>query len=244
MLKGIAAAASGMLPQMKRQEVITNNLANAGTSGFKRDRLFVQQLDRARAGDTQSVADWQTPNLLGVQIDFSAGPMDRTGNPYDLALAGDGFFVVSTPDGERYTRNGHFNLSDQGVLTTADGNPVMGEGGEIRLPADDATVSSDGSISVDGRTVGKLRIARFADPNVLVRAGSSLFAVGTAGVGPEDMENPAVQQGVLESSNVNTIEEMVSMITTFRFYEADQKAVQMQDSAQGRVVNELGRIPM
>lgn len=243
MLKGIAAAASGMLPQLKRQEVITNNLANAGTAGFKRDRLFVEQLDRARAGNPQSVADWQTPSLLGVAIDFSAGPLDRTGNPYDLAIAGDGFFVVSTPDGDRYTRNGHFNLSDQGVLATADGNPVMGEGGEIRLPAGDAVIGPDGSISVDGRPVGKLRIARFADPNVLVRAGSSLFAVGTAGVGPEDMENPSVRQGMLESSNVNTIEEMVSMITTFRFYEADQKAVQMQDSAQGRVVNELGRVP-
>ena len=243
MLKGIAAAASGMLPQLKRQEVITNNLANAGTAGFKRDRLFVEQLNRARAGDTQSVADWQRPSLIGVTIDFSAGPMDRTGSPYDLAIAGDGFFVISTPDGERYTRDGHFNLSDQGVLVTADGNPVMGEGGEIRLPAGDATIGQDGSISVDGRPVGKLRIAHFADPNVLVRAGSSLFAVGTAGVGPEDMENPSVRQGMLESSNVNTIEEMVSMITTFRFYEADQKAVQMQDSAQGRVVNELGRVP-
>lgn len=242
MLKGIAAAASGMLPQLKRQEVITNNLANAGTAGFKRDRLFVEQLNRAQAGNTQSVADWQTPNVMGVQIDFSAGQMDRTGNPYDLALAGDGFFVVSTPDGERYTRNGHFTLTDQGVLVTADGNPVMGEGGEIRLTADDATIGSDGTISVNGQRVDKLRIARFADPNVLVRAGSSLFAVGAPGAAPEDMGNPAIEQGMLERSNVSTIEEMVSMITTFRFYEADQKAVQMQDASQGRVVNELGRI--
>lgn len=243
MLKGIAAAASGMLPQLKRQEVITNNLANAGTAGYKRDRLFVEQLDRARAGAAPTEADWQTPNLIGVKVDFSAGPMDRTGSPYDLALAGDGFFVISTPDGERYTRNGHFTLTDEGVLTTADGNAVMGEGGEIRLPAGTATIGPDGTISVDGRPVGKLRIARFADPSVLVRAGSSLFAVGTPGATPEDMVNPDVRQGVLERSNVNTIEEMVSMITTFRFFESDQRAIQMQDDTLGRVVSELGRVP-
>jgi flagellar basal-body rod protein FlgG len=241
-LKGIAAAASGMLPQLKRQEIITNNLANAGTAGYKRDRLFVQQLDRAQAGAAPTEADWQVPNLLGVQIDFSAGPMDRTGNPLDLALAGDGFFVISTPDGERFTRNGHFTLTNEGVLTTADGNAVMGEGGEIRLPAGTTNIGPDGTISVDGQTVGKLRIARFADPSALVRAGSSLFAVGTPGVAPEDMDNAAVRQGMLERSNVSTIEEMVSMITTFRFYEADQRAVQMQDGALGRVVNELGRV--
>ena len=168
--------------------------------------------------------------------------MDRTGNPLDLALAGDGFFVISTPDGERFTRNGHFTLTNEGVLTTADGNAVMGEGGEIRLPAGTTNIGPDGTISVDGQTVGKLRIARFADPSALVRAGSSLFAVGTPGVEPEDMDNPALRQGMLERSNVSTIEEMVSMITTFRFYEADQRAVQMQDGALGRVVNELGRV--
>jgi flagellar basal-body rod protein FlgG len=231
-----------MLPQLKRQEVITNNLANAGTAGYKRDRLFVQQLERAQAGDAKQ-ADWQTPSVMGVQIDFSTGPLDRTGNPLDVALAGDGFFVVEAPEGERFTRNGHFMLSDQGVLVTADGNPVMGDSGEIRLSDGDIAFGADGTITVDGRNVGKLDIVRFADPSILVRAGSSLFAQSVPGAQAETMENPSVRQGVLERSNVNTIEEMVSMITTFRFYESDQRAVQMQDGALGRVVNELGRVP-
>ena len=244
MLKGIAAAASGMLPQLKRQEVITNNLANAGTAGYKRDRLFVQQLDRARAGAVPTEADWQAPSVLGVQVDFSTGPMEQTGNPLDIAIAGDGFFVVSAPDGERYTRNGHFVLREDGTLVTADDNPVLGDGGEIRLPDGNPEIAPDGSISLQGQRLGKLRIVQFADPNVLVRAGSSLFAAGNPGPGPEDMPSPNLRQGFLERSNVNTIEEMVSMITTFRFYESDQRAIQMQDAALGRVVNELGRVPL
>jgi flagellar basal-body rod protein FlgF len=232
-----------MLPQLKRQEVISNNLANAATAGYKRDRLFVQELDQAQARTAPNEADWHMPQQIGVRVDFSAGPMERTGNPYDIAIAGDGFFVVESQGAERYSRNGHFQVNEEGVLGTADGNSVMGQGGEIRLPAGNVAIASDGTVAVDGRTIDKLRIVRFADPNVLVRSGSSMFAIGTAGAAPEDMASPSVRQGFLEQSNVNTIEEMVSMITTFRFYEADQRAVQMQDQVQGRVVNELGRVP-
>ena len=243
MLKGIAAAASGMLPQLKRQEIITNNLANVGTAGYKRDRLFVQQLDKALAGSAPTEADWQTPNILGVAVDFSAGPLDRTGNQLDVAIAGDGFFVINTPEGERYTRNGHFSVSQDGALITSDGHTVKGGGDEIRIPAATIEIGLDGTISADGRAIDKLRVARFADPSVLTRAGSSLFAVAIPGAAMDDMTSPDVRQGFLERSNVNTIEEMVSMITTFRFYEADQRAIQMQDGALGRVVNELGRVP-
>jgi flagellar basal-body rod protein FlgF len=243
-LKGIAAAASGMLPQLKRQEVISNNLANAATAGYKRDRLFVQELDQAQARTAPNEADWEMPHQIGIRVDFSAGPMERTGNPYDVAIAGDGFFVVESQGAERFTRNGHFEVNPDGVLSTVDGDPVMGEGGEIRLSAGDVAIATDGTVAVDGRTIDKLRIVRFADPNVLVRSGSSLFAIGQTGAAAEDVESPSVRQGFLEQSNVNTIEEMVNMITTFRFYEADQRAVQMQDQVQGRVVNDLGRVPL
>ena len=244
MLKGIAAAASGMLPQVKKQEAIANNLANAGTAGFKRDRIFVQDLTRAQAQAVQkSLPDWQLPQMIGVTIDFTAGALDRTDNPYDVAVAGEGLFAIQTPNGEQYTRNGHFQVSPEGVLITADGHAVLGEGGEIQLPAGTLTIGSDRTASVDGKIVDKLKIVRFSDPRVLTRAASSLFKIGVPGVSAEEDSTSMVRQGFLESSNVNTVEEMVNMITTFRFYEADQKVLKAQDQTLGRVVNELGRVP-
>jgi flagellar basal-body rod protein FlgF len=243
MIRGIATAASGMLPSLKRQEIITNNLANAQTAGFKRDRLFVERLNDAQQTIVEGTANWGNTNTVGVIIDFAPGALNRTGNPMDVAISGDGFFVVQTPDGERYTRNGHFSIDPDGTLTSAEGHSVMGSGGEIRLPAGSLMIDTEGNISVDGQHVDKLRLVRFDDPRVLVRGGSTIFEIGIPTVSPQEDTQSAVRQGFLEHSNVNTIEEMVNMITTFRFYEADQKAIQMQDQVEGRVVSELGRAP-
>ncbi|MBD3298792.1 MAG: flagellar basal-body rod protein FlgF [candidate division Zixibacteria bacterium] len=243
MIKGIATAASGMLPSLKRQEVITNNLANAQTAGFKRDRLFVERLNEAQEAIVPGAEDWGATNQVGLAIDFAPGSLNRTGNAMDVAISGDGFFAVQTPDGERYTRNGHFSVDTDGTLQSADGHAVLGDNGVIRLPAGEVSINSDGQISVDGRLVDTLRIVRFDDPRVLVRGGSTIFEIGIPTVAPQDDNQSAIRQGFLEHSNVNTIEEMVNMITTFRFYEADQRAIQMQDQVQGRVVNELGRAP-
>ncbi|GAB4317081.1 MAG: flagellar basal-body rod protein FlgF [Candidatus Zixiibacteriota bacterium] len=243
MIKGIATAASGMLPSLKRQEVITNNLANSQTAGFKRDRLFVERLSDAQQAIVNGTEDWGAANQVGVIIDFSAGSLNRTGNPMDVAISGDGFFAVQTPDGERYTRNGHFSVDTNGRLTSVDGHAVLGDGGEIRLPAGEITINTEGEIFVDGRRIDRLRVVRFDDPRVLVRGGSTIFEIGIPTVSPQDDTRSAIRQGFLEHSNVNTIEEMVNMITTFRFYEADQKAIQMQDQVEGRVVSELGRTP-
>lgn len=243
MLKGIAAAASGMIPRVKKQEAIANNLANSVTAGFKRDRVFFEALSRAQAKLMKGEADWQMPPQAVGAIDFSQGTMEHTGHVLDFALAGDGFFTVSTPEGERYTRNGHFDISTAGVLTTSDGNPVLGTNGPITMPPGVISVSAAGAVSVDGRDVGNLRIVRFADPNVLVRAGSALFAPGNATVKPEEGPTLAVRQGYLEGSNVSTIEEMVDMISTYRFFETGQKAILMQDETLGKAVNELGRVP-
>lgn len=243
MLKGIAAAASGMLPRVRKQEAIANNLANSSTAGFKRDRVFLEDLSRAQAKLMKGEADWQIPPRAVSAIDFSQGTMERTDHALDFGIVGDGFFVVSTPEGERYTRNGHFALSADGVLTTSEGNPVLGANGQLQLPPGAIAVSETGVIAVDGRNAGSLRVARFSDPKVLVRAGSSLLAVGTPGVAPENDVTSAVRQGFLEGSNVSTIEEMVDMITTLRYFETDQKAIQMQDETLGKAVNELGRVP-
>ncbi|MBI5868122.1 MAG: flagellar basal-body rod protein FlgF [candidate division Zixibacteria bacterium] len=228
---------------MRKQEAIANNLANSVTAGFKRDRVFFQDLSKAQAKLMKGEADWQLPPQAVGAIDFKQGTLEHTGHALDLALAGEGFFAVSTPDGERYTRNGHFDISPTGVLTTSDGNPVLGTNGPIQMPPGDISVSGAGVVSVNGRNVGNLRVVNFADTNVLIRAGSALLGVNDPSVKPVEGPTLAVRQGYLEGSNVSTIEEMVDMITTYRFFETDQKAIQIQDETLAKAVNEIGRVP-
>jgi flagellar basal-body rod protein FlgG len=240
MLKGIAAAASAMLPRIRAQEVIANNLANASTAGFKRDRVFDQSLSRAEARLAKTTADWQLPQTVGIATDFSAGALERTENPLHAAIDGDGFFVVSTPVGDRYTRNGVFAVSADGVLTTPEGQRYAGYSGDIRVSAGDIVISEEGRVSVDGVEAGQLQLVRFTNPAGLMRTSSSLFAA-TPLAGLRDDEVSIIRQGFIERSNVSTIEEMVDMIATMRIYETDQKAIQIQDDTLGRAINELGR---
>lgn len=243
MLKGIAAAASAMLPQMKAQEVIANNLANAATAGFKRDIFFEQSLSAAQSRSMgNDIADWQMSQHAGIVVDFSSGALMRTDNPLDVAIDGGGYFVIETPDGERFTRNGNFLVSPDQLLVTSNGFPVMGLAGELRLSNGTITISTDGNVEVDGLNIGKLRIARFADPAVLVRSSSSLFMIGDSIAQPEDDSESVIRQGFLEQSNVNTIEELINMIVTMRIYESDQKAIRIQDDTLGRAIQDLGRV--
>lgn len=242
MLKGIAAAASAMVPRMKAQEVIANNLANTLTAGFKRDRVFDVSLSQAQAKLVQATSDWQGAQSIGISVDHSQGMLELTNNPLHMAIDGEGFFVVSTPEGDRYTRNGNLTISVDGVLATADGNPFMGWAGDIQIPLGVVEISSDGNVSVDGLNVGQLLIVRFDDPGVLVKSSSSLFALGDAFVQPINDSESVVRQGYLERSNVNSIEELVDMIAAMRIYESDQRAIQVQDETLGRAVNDLGRV--
>lgn len=241
MLKGIAIAASAMVPRMKAQEVIANNLANTLTAGFKRDRVFDVTLSKAQAKLEQTASDWQGTQSVGISVDYSQGPLEQTDNPLHVAIDGEGFFVVSTPDGERYTRNGNLVVAGDGVLATFDGHPLVGWAGDIQISAGAVEIGSDGNVSVDGLNVGQLLIVRFDDPGVLVKSSSSLFALGDAFVQPINDSESVIRQGFLERSNVNSIEELVNMIAAMRIYESHQRAIQVQDDTLGRAVNDLGR---
>ena len=242
MLRGLSAAASAMLPRIRRQEVTAHNLANVSTAGFKRDRVFEQTLAQTEADFKRFDAEWATSHNASTAIDFSPGMLEQTENPLDLAIEGDGFFVVATDDGERYTRNGHFTISSEGILTTPEGDAVQGKAGEIHLPQGNVTVATDGAVAVDGVNVGTLRLVRFEETGALVRATGSLFAVNDANTQPEDDSASIIRQGYLEQSNVAAIVEMVNMITTLRGFEADQKSILVQDETLGRAINELGRV--
>jgi len=242
MIKGIYNSAAGMLPRMLQQEVIANNLANAATTGFKKDGVFVNTM--LEASLVLQKDENQNPLILDaqqVETDMSQGGLRATGNPLDLALQGRGYFAVDTPMGTLYTRAGSFALNAQGMLVTANGCKVLGEGGPIELPAGDVAVSSTGVISVNGEEVSRLKIVDFSDKNALVKKADGLFAA-RPGATETDAPETTVGQGFLEDSNVEAIREMVDMITLQQAYQASARALMAQDDTLQKAVNTVGAV--
>jgi flagellar basal-body rod protein FlgF len=243
MIKGIYTSASGMLPRILKQEIFANNMANVNTTGFKKDDVFMQVLSQASEESKLSGEPWETPMVDGTYVDFEQGATERTDNPDDLAIEGDGFFAIETPNGTRYTRAGDFTVSPQGLLTDKLGNPVLSDSGPIPVIGNDLTVGTDGNISVDGVGVGKLKIVDFDKPYNLVKAENGYFARKDETVAEKPVKTISIRQGYLEKSNVNAVEVMVDMLSSFRSYEAGQKAIQSQDETLEKAVTELGRMP-
>lgn len=248
MLKGIYTAASGMVAETIRTDVIANNLANASTTGYKKDLAVNKSF-----GDLllSKLEGKEAPEEIGgvgsgVFVDqvvptFAFGVFRDTGNTLDLALEGDGFFAVETPNGERYTRDGAFHLDQEGYLVTADGHQVLGENGPINLAGTNfksIVINANGQIFVEQNQVASLRVVDFADKKALQKEGNSLWI----GNGAAENAKAQIRQGTLESSNVNTVTEMVNLITATRAYEISQKMIQTQDSSLDKAVNEVGRV--
>ncbi|UCD17476.1 MAG: flagellar basal-body rod protein FlgF [Candidatus Zixiibacteriota bacterium] len=242
MIKGLYRSASAMIPRIKQQETIANNLANAAAPGFKRDKVFSKELSRVQAKQAMSRSDWQTPMIDQVYADHSQGTLDRTDNPLDMALEGSGFFVLEGEDGELFlTRAGNFMVSPDGFLVSPGGHRVLSEGGPIAITSGEISVSEAGQVAVDGTEVGRIRVADITEPAELTKSGDSEFRV------PEGIELRAavdyvIRNGYLEASNVNTIREMVDMISSFRSYESDAQALKAQDDSLEKLINNVGRI--
>lgn len=249
------ATSSGML-QMKKLEVQNNNLANINTVGFKGQFVVAepQAFDSTLAStidekDPYAPLDQQrTQNVVDVktQIDFSQGPIQHTGNPLDVALRSPkDFFVVSTPQGEQYTRAGNFTLSATGELVTVDGYRVMGEGGVIAAQAPGVSIFPDGSVRAGANVgpqpnvVGRLRVVRFQDTAGLEATEGARFKIKD-GAPPTQVE-PYVEPQSLEMSNVSAVVGMVDLITTNRAFEAYTKATQTLDQMNQVAVTQLGR---
>lgn len=240
MIEGLRRAQQGILPRIQQQESLANNLANALTPGFKRDRVsFEALLAQAANGETPPGLPGG-PSLISaprMRPDFTPGPVETTGSPLDMALTGDGFFAVQTPRGERYTRAGNFTRDSGGRLAMADGTLVLGQGGPIKVDGDLA-VGGDGSVSVNGEARGKLKLVRFPDTSTLSHEGGALWASTKP---PAAATSTSVKQGCLESSNVNTVEEMIDMMTAFRSYEANIKSVQIQGDSLAQLLGSVTR---
>lgn len=252
MVRGWYIGASGMNAQQNRLDAISNNLANVDTTGYKKDipvsKAFSELLvRRTRADGVYAFSDGSgdiAPIVgklgLGVETnelytDFEQGSFKSTEANTDMALNGEGFFAVQTPMGERYTRNGNFLLGKEGILTTKEGYPLLGENGPVRLDNDKFKVNDDGMIytAEDNQLVDRIKIVRFDNERYLQKVGSSLYKdtdiTGAAYIA-EGNERPSVLQTYTETSNVNIVNEMVSMIEVNRAYEANQKSIQSEDS--------------
>jgi len=246
LIKGLYTSALGLAVQNRRQEIAANNLANSNTVGYKKEAVIAKSFPNMLV---QRLQDPVTPHeapvvgglSLGVRIadvvtDHSRGILRESTNPLEMALRSEGYFVVNTPMGERYTRSGEFKVDSEGRLVTSDGYPVMGQSGELVLENGDIRVSEDGLVFSGDQEVDKLRIVTFA--NTVIKEGSSLFQ----GEDPQDLDNPLIAQGFVEESNSSAIEEMIGMISVMRPYESNQKLIQIQDSNLDKAVNEVGRV--
>ncbi len=247
MIRGLYTAASGMMAEAERIDVTSNNLANANTAGFKKDVAVTK--DFANILITRVNDGEEAPAIgrmgTGVVVDevattHTGGSIRTTGNSFDLAIEGRGFFAVQTPQGLRYTRNGTFAKNIRNQLVTSDGYQVLGENGPIAINGNKMSVDENGRVMVDDEVVGQLRMTEFADEKQLSKVGSSLFAPPQGEQGQQAAGR--VIQGALEMSNVNVVGEMVNLITNYRSYEINAKVVRSHDDLLGKAANDIAKL--
>lgn len=261
MVRGLYIAASSAISESKRIDVISNNIANVNTSGFKKDTMVTEtfpdvlykRMETIDAKTTVSTA----PSVkklgyigklsYGVRVDevysnFEQGPLSNSSNPLDLALQGKGFFAVETAEGTRYTRNGEFTLDAEGYITTKEGYKVLGQNGPIRVEGNNIIITEAGQVFNGENEIDNLQLVDFNDYQLLKKIGDSLFEDTGAGQGNAIQAEGLVQQGFIEGSNVNSVKSMVEMITVLRSYEANQKVIHTHDELLQKAANEIGRL--
>lgn len=260
MEKAIYTPLAGALAQERVLEMIANNMANVNTVAFKGDRVTftLQEPEPEKRYDSplppanykvgmENLLYLRGNNVFNVGVadlsrDNAQGPAVQTQNPTDLMIEGDGLFKVQTPDGERFTRAGNFTLNRDGVLSTQEGFPVMGEKGDIVVRGQSFQVNDVGEVWQDNKMVDRIQLFRFDDDKALERAGSNLFQYGGKPEGVKLVAMPAVRQGFVEGSNVNAIKNLTDMIIAHRSYEAYQKAVQNFDKMMEKSSNTIGDV--
>ena len=259
MLKGIYTPVSGATAQEKVLEIIANNLANVNTTGFKGDKVsftlqepepdkhYISPLPPANYKVNMEHMNPLVGNEMAyvgvadVKSDFTQGAAVETGNNADLMIDGDGFFVINTPQGERYSRDGAFKVSPDGALVNQDGLPVLGENGVIYVNGSGFSVNQDGQVFMNDRYVDKIMLRSFSDNNQLERVGKNQYVY----TGAPDTVSPSkasLRQGYLEGSNVNAIQNMTAMIAAHRSYEAYQKAIKNYDNMMEKSANSIGEV--
>jgi flagellar basal-body rod protein FlgG len=229
MILEVTRPVQGGLRQERKLESVSNNLANAETIGFKKDTISFDLKFKAQ-----------------VNKDFSQGSFQTTGNALDVALSGEGFFKIETPEGIRYTRNGNFSLDINGVLVDQNGNPVLGQGGAIAIAGEEMeetlSINQIGEISLGGEIIDTLDIVTFEDKRKLEREAENLLSYKGPTTDEIQVEQTVVQHRTLENSNIQVVDEMVRMIDYHRMFETFTKSILTFDEVDNKAINDVGKI--
>jgi flagellar basal body rod protein FlgG len=226
----------------KEYEIITHNLANVSTAGYKRRCNAFSKVLESRVTDPQAYSYSPGSVEMETSFDFSQGNIVQTDRKLDCALYGKGFFQIETPDGALYTRSGIFNVDPNGQVIDFQGRIVSGQAGPITIPGDVAIseikISSDGSISADGTNIGQFKLVDFGDDeNKLAPVGGSCYLMTDPEIEPVSAENVIVKQGCQEASNVQIIDELVDLLMVSRFYEANMDFLNSGKETTGNLIS-------
>ena len=229
-------ALSRQMVLRQQMDIIANNLANVNTSGYKSERMvFVEHLEETPDGKAISMV-----RDIAVARDLEQGPITLTGNDLDLAIRKDGYFAVETEAGIRYTRAGAFTLDEEGRIATFGGALLMGPGGTpISVPddAEEIIVADDGTISTEDGEIGRIEIFSFENEQLLEKASGNLYDAGTAD--PQRVQEPEIEQGMVEGSNTKAVIEVSRMIETLRGYQATARMIEQEDRRQRQAIETL-----
>jgi len=235
-------AAAALNANAKWQEIISENLASAPVSGFKKQAVSFDSVESGVLGLSQSQARVTLPSAK-VKTVFTPGEMRYTGQSTDVALQGPGFFEVTLANGSTaYTRDGEFHVNAQGQLVTKAGQDVVTDRGTVTFDTKDTTpvtISSTGEISQSGISKGKLKVVDFDNPSQLTSIGGGCFVASDANLSSKTVDSPSMRQGYVETANTTSVAEMTNLISVMRNFEANQKTIQMNDERMGKAISEL-----
>lgn len=249
MSRGLYTLTSGMLTQQRKVEINSNNIANINTAGYKKEQAITSNFGTLLINKLNQDGIYETADplaevsLIRITEDnntiHSQGTLDETGGAFDFAIIGAGFFSVNNNGNNLYTRNGSFNLDDDGYLVFSDKGRVQGEFGDIYIGTDKYDFTEDGSIYVDGELIDRISVYDFEDYNVLDKASEGMF---TANGAPLLLDRPVLKKGMIERSNVNLTDEMTEVISSQRALQSNSQALKMYDTVMEMAANQIGRI--
>lgn len=235
----LIVALSRQLSVRDQMDVIANNVANMSTGAYKAERImFKDYIARTTTGEPVTF-----PQQSGIHRLYNAGPIERTSNPLDIALRGDGYLTVETPSGVRYTRNGHLSLDKDSRLVTTQGFPVLDSGDRpivFDTGVKNITIAKDGTVSADDRQLGKIKTVTFDNPQALVRLGNTLFKTDAPAKPSTETE---ILQGHVEGSNVEPILEVTRLMQASGYYQSSKKIIDEEHDRQRRAIQQLGSMP-
>lgn len=257
MVRALYTAYTGMINEQYRMDIITNNMANADTCGYKQEGVTNQSFDSLLAVKIHDESEYYADRSIGsvslgvkmgeVYTDFSQGSIRETGNTYDLAISGDGFFAMRVTDKNgndsiKYTRAGEFQVTADGYIVDADGNHLQGSNGDVQVSTDTAEVviNQFGEIYEDGELTGQITLTDFEDYNYLSKFGNTMYTA-VDGATQKDATGE-IEQGWTEQSTVNIVNEMVNLITITRAYETNQKMITTVDKMLDQAANSVGKV--